>query len=134
MRNIELMRCCGISSSLIIRYVFNFPRFYLHKTESFLPVFKRAEDMGLNRKSNMFLAANWMLSSMSEENWELKLKHFKRLGFFFFEENTMSTFRRTSQVFVVSERKIKEVTEFLIRRKKNRYFFYKKPPGGAHLL
>ena len=76
----------------------------------------------------MFLAANRKLSSMSEENWELKLKHFKRLGFFF-EENTMSTFRRTSQVFVVSERKIKEVTEFLIRRKKIDISFTKSHPA-----
>ena len=52
--------------------------------------------MGFNRKSNMFLAAIRMLSSMSEENWELKLKLLRRLGFS--EEDIMSAFR-TPQVF-----------------------------------
>ncbi|XP_022741864.1 uncharacterized protein LOC111293345 [Durio zibethinus] len=115
MPNIEFMRSCGISSSQIVRYVFSFPRFFLHKPESIEQFVQRADDMGFNRNSTMFLAAIRMLSSMSEENWELKLKLFRSLGFS--EEDIMSTFRRTPQVFAVSERKIKEVTEFLLSRK-----------------
>ncbi|XVF36734.1 hypothetical protein REPUB_Repub19eG0083700 [Reevesia pubescens] len=115
MPNIELLRSCGISSSQIVSYLFSFPRFFLHKPESIKRFIKRADDMGFDRKSNMFLAAIRMLSSMSEENWELKLKLFRRLGFS--EDDIMSTFRKTPQVFSVSERKIKQVTEFLLSRK-----------------
>ncbi|XWS21526.1 hypothetical protein CRYUN_Cryun30bG0061700 [Craigia yunnanensis] len=115
MPNIEFMRNCGISSSQILRYVFSFPIFFLHKPESIKQFVKRADDMGFDRKSNMFLVALRMLSSMSEENWELKLKLFRRLGFS--EDDIMFTFRKTPQVFSVSERKIKEVTEFLLSRK-----------------
>ncbi|XVE55474.1 hypothetical protein DITRI_Ditri03aG0161600 [Diplodiscus trichospermus] len=115
MPNIEFMRSCGISSSQIVKYVFSFPRFFLHKPESIRQFVKRADDMGFDRKSKMFLAAIRMLSSMSEENWELKLKLFRSLGFS--EEKIMSTFRTIPQVFAVSQRKIKEITEFLLSRK-----------------
>ena len=115
MPNIEFMRSCGISSSQILRCMFSFPRFFLRKPESIKQFAKRADDMGFDRKSNMFLVALRMLSSMSEENWELKLKLFRRLGFS--EDDIMFTFRKTPQVFSVSERKIKEVTEFLLSRK-----------------
>ncbi|KAK6257389.1 hypothetical protein QUC31_000848 [Theobroma cacao] len=115
MPNIEFMRSCGISLSQIVRYVFSFPRFFLHKPESIKHFVKRADEMGFNRKSNMFLAAIRTLSSMTEENWELKLKLFRRLGFS--EDDIRSAFRRVPQAFAVSERKIKEVTELLLSRK-----------------
>ncbi|TYI38350.1 hypothetical protein ES332_A02G020500v1 [Gossypium tomentosum] len=97
MPNIEFLRNCGICSSQIVSYFV-----------------ERADALGFDRKSNMFLAAIRMLSSMSEENWELKLKLFRKLGFS--EDDIMSTFRRTPQVFAVSERKIKQVTDFLLNR------------------
>ncbi|KAK8505210.1 hypothetical protein V6N13_026076 [Hibiscus sabdariffa] len=115
MPNIEYLRSCGISSSQIVSYVFSFPRFFLHKPESIKQFIKRADDLGFDRKSNMFLAAIRMFSSMSEENWELKVKLSRKLGFS--EDDILSTFWKTPQVFAVSERKIKEVTDFLLTRK-----------------
>ncbi|KAK8315153.1 hypothetical protein V6Z12_D01G221000 [Gossypium hirsutum] len=114
MPNIEFLRNCGICSSQIVSYVFSFPRFFLFKPESIKQFVERADALGFDRKSNMFLAAIRMLSSMSEENWELKLKLFRKLSFS--EDDIMSTFRRTPQVFAVSERKIKQVTDFLLNR------------------
>ncbi|XP_016681115.2 uncharacterized protein [Gossypium hirsutum] len=114
MPNIEFLRNCGICSSQIVLYVFSFPRFFLLKPESIKQFVERADALGFDRKSNMFLVAIRMLSSMSEENWELKLKLFRKLGFS--EDDIMSTFRRTPQVFAVSERKIKQVTDFLLNR------------------
>lgn len=126
MPNIEFMRSCGISSSQILSYVFSFPRFFLHKPESIKQLVKRADDMGFDRKSNMFMAALRMLSSMSEENWELKLKLFRRLGFS--EDDIMLTFWKTPQVFSVSERKIKEIAEFLLSKKNIDMSFIIKQP------
>ncbi|MFQ6654655.1 hypothetical protein Gotur_025553 [Gossypium turneri] len=74
MPNIEFLKNCGICSSQIVSYVFSFPRFFLLKPESIKQFVERADSLGFDRKSNMFLAAIRMLSSMSEENWELKLK------------------------------------------------------------
>ncbi|TYH04833.1 hypothetical protein ES288_A08G036500v1 [Gossypium darwinii] len=95
--NIEFLRNCGICSSQIVSYVFSFPRFFLLKPESIKQFVERADALGFDRKSNMFLAAIRM-----------------KLGFS--EDDIMSTFRRTPQVFAVSERKIKQVTDFLLNR------------------
>ena len=111
MPNIEFLKGCGISSTQIVKYLFNFPRFFLHKPESILRFVKTVEEMGFDRKSKMFLAAIRTVSSMTRENWELKLKLFQSLGFS--ENDILVVFRRMPQVFSVSERKIKEVTELL---------------------
>ncbi|KAB2045117.1 hypothetical protein E1A91_D01G144500v1 [Gossypium mustelinum] len=103
MPNIELLRNCGICSSQIVSYAFSFPRFFLFKPESIKQFVERADALGFDRKSNMFLAAIRMLSSV-----------FRKLGFS--EDDIMSTFRRTPQVFAVSKRKIKKVTDFLLNR------------------
>ncbi|KAB2035384.1 hypothetical protein ERO13_D04G129242v2, partial [Gossypium hirsutum] len=104
MPNIEFLRNCGICSSQIVSYVFSFPRFFLLKPENIKQFVERADALGFDRNSNMFLAAIRMLSSMT----------FRKLGFS--EDDIMSTFRRTPQVFAVSERKIKQVTDFLLNR------------------
>lgn len=71
--------------------------------------------MGLDRKSKMFLSGIRVVGSMTEENWELKLKLFRRLGFS--EEDILSTFRSRPQVFAVSEKKIMTITKLLLSRK-----------------
>ncbi|XP_059461646.1 uncharacterized protein LOC132190624 [Corylus avellana] len=110
--NIEFMKHCGISSSQIVKYLFNFPRFFLLKPASIRDFVQTVDEMGCNRKSKMFLSAIRTVSSMTEENWELKLKLFRSLGFS--ESDILDVFRRVPQVFAVSERKIKGVTEVLL--------------------
>ena len=110
--NVEFMKGCGVSSSQIVKYMFNFPRFFLHKPESIQDFVKTVEEMGFDRKSKMFLAALRTVSSMTHGNWELKLKLFRSLGFS--ENDILDVFRRVPQVFSISERKIKEVTELLL--------------------
>lgn len=112
MPNIEFMRSCGISSSQIVKYVFSFPRFFLYKPDRIVEYVKRIDEMGFDRNSKMFLTAIRTLSSMTLENWELKLKLFKSLGFS--ENDILVVFRRVPQVFAVSERKIRKVTETLL--------------------
>ncbi|KAK9026424.1 hypothetical protein V6N11_039264 [Hibiscus sabdariffa] len=115
MPNIEYLKSCGISSSKIFSFLFPYSRFFLHKPEAIKQFVKRADAMGADRKSNMFLHAVRTLSSMSEANLEQKLKLFRKLGFS--EDDIKSTFRKTPQVFSVSERKIKEICDFLLIRK-----------------
>lgn len=112
MPNIELMKRCGISSSQIVKYLFNFPRFFLLKTESIQDFVKKVEEMGYDGKSKRFLSAIRTVSSMTEENWELKLNLFRSLGFS--ESDILAVFRRVPQVFALSEGKIKKVTELLL--------------------
>ncbi|XP_041017088.1 uncharacterized protein LOC121259535 [Juglans microcarpa x Juglans regia] len=111
MPNIEFLKRCEISSSQIVTYLFNFPRLFLLKPESIQAFVKKVDGMGFDRKSKMFLCAIRTVSSMSEENWELKLELFRSLGFS--EKDILDVFRRKPQVFAISERKIKEVTGLL---------------------
>ncbi|GMJ02476.1 hypothetical protein like AT5G07900 [Hibiscus trionum] len=115
MPNIEYFRSCGLSSSQIVSYLLSYPRLFLHKPESIKQFVKRADDMGVDSKSNMFIVAIRTLSSMTEGKWEQKLKLFRNLGFS--EDDIMSTFRMIPQVFSVSERKIKEISDLLLTRK-----------------
>ncbi|KAL6317440.1 hypothetical protein AAG906_030193 [Vitis piasezkii] len=110
--NIEFMKSCGISTSQIKKVVFSFPRFLLHKPESIKDSVRRVDEMGCDRKSKMYLHAIRNLSSMTLENWELKLKLFRSLGFS--ENEIVTSFRKAPQVFALSERKIIEGTRFLL--------------------
>lgn len=112
MPNIELLKSCGISLLQIRQLIFSFPRFFLHKTELLRDCVRRVDEMGLSRDSKMFIHGIRAVSSMSSEKWESKLKLFRSLGFT--DEDVLSVFRRTPQIFAISERKIKEVAELLI--------------------
>lgn len=109
--NIEYMKNCGICLSQIIKYLYHFPRLFLKNTETIMDYVRRIDEMGIDRKSKAFLPAIRVLHSMSVENWELKLKLFRSLGFP--ENDILAVFRRVPMVFAVSERKIKKSTEFL---------------------
>lgn len=81
MPNIEFLKSCGVSSSVITKFVFKFPKFFMLKPERIMDFVRRADEMGFDRKSKMFLPAIRVLSSMSMENWGLKLELFGSLGF-----------------------------------------------------
>ncbi|XP_008242513.2 PREDICTED: uncharacterized protein LOC103340836 [Prunus mume] len=73
---------------------------------------KGVDEMGFDRKSKMFLYAIRIMSSMTLETWELKVKLFQSLGFS--ENDILVAFRRAPQVFATSEKKIKEAIETLL--------------------
>ncbi|KAL6274610.1 hypothetical protein ACE6H2_025302 [Prunus campanulata] len=112
MPNIEVLKSLGISSSQIVKYIFLFPRFFLHKQDSIMGFVKRVDEMGFDRKSRMFLYAIRIMSSMTLETWELKVKLFQSLGFS--ENDILVVFRRAPQVFATSEKKIKEAIGMLL--------------------
>ncbi|XP_059631422.1 transcription termination factor MTERF6, chloroplastic/mitochondrial-like [Cornus florida] len=110
--NIEFLKSCGISSSQISRCVYNCPTFFFCKPTRIRENVKRVDEMGFDRNSKMFLEAIRIISSITIENWELKLVLFKSLGFS--EDDILSVFRRAPQLFGLSERKIKETTQLLV--------------------
>ncbi|CAB4318748.1 unnamed protein product [Prunus armeniaca] len=112
MPNVEVLKSLGISSSQIVKYIFLFPRFFLHKQESIKGFVKRVDEMGFDRKSKMFLYAIRIMSSMTLETWELKVKLFQSLGFS--ENDILVAFRRAPQMFATSEKKIEEAIETLL--------------------
>lgn len=110
--NIEYLKGIGICSSQIVRYLFHYPRFFLLKQESISVYVSRVDEMGFDRKSNMYLPAIRVISSMSLERWHLKLNVFRSLGLS--ENDILVLFRRMPIAFAVSTRKVQEVTELLL--------------------
>ncbi|XP_065870725.1 transcription termination factor MTERF8, chloroplastic-like [Euphorbia lathyris] len=108
---IEYLKSCGICSLLIDSYVCRAPLIFLSSQEKLKGLVQRVDEMGVERESRMFFQAIRALGSMSRENWELKLKLFRDLGFS--EQNILYAFRIYPLAFAVSERKIKEVTQLL---------------------
>ncbi|XP_059629819.1 transcription termination factor MTERF15, mitochondrial-like [Cornus florida] len=110
--NIEFLKSCGISASQIAQCMYHFPRIFLHKPTRIREIVKRVDEMGFNRECKTFLHAIRVISSISRENWELKLELFKSLGFS--EDDILSVFRRQPMAFGVSKRKIKEITQLFL--------------------
>ncbi|KAI8550419.1 hypothetical protein RHMOL_Rhmol06G0105000 [Rhododendron molle] len=61
--------------------------------------------MGMNRKSKAFLHGVRTMSSMTIENWELKLELFRRLGFS--EEGIALAFKKSPQAFASRRGKLR---------------------------
>ncbi|KAL2893870.1 ESX secretion system protein EccC [Bienertia sinuspersici] len=71
----------------------------------------RADEMGLNRDSNMYIHGVRVLSSMNLKNWDKKLKAVQKFGFS--EDDILSVFRKTPHVLAISE-ELLEVSELLL--------------------
>ncbi|KAL6578325.1 hypothetical protein OROMI_010653 [Orobanche minor] len=73
---------------------------------------EKADQMGAHGNSKMFIHAVRVVSSMSDESWELKLKAFRDVGFS--EHDILRVFRTTPLVFAVSVEKMKKVKEIVL--------------------
>ncbi|KAL2471622.1 Mitochondrial transcription termination factor family protein [Abeliophyllum distichum] len=110
--NIEIFKSRGVGMEQIIKHISNFPRFLLHSPNDMNKFVKKVDEMGTCRSSKMFIHAVRVVSSMKDENWELELKHFSNLGFS--EDDIFKMFKKAPPVFAVSQRKLKNVKEFLL--------------------
>ncbi|CAN1236314.1 hypothetical protein LINGRAPRIM_LOCUS1671 [Linum grandiflorum] len=100
--NVEYVRSLGLSHEKILRFMSSFPRFFLFKPELVKEFARKVEEMGFDR----------VVSSMSPERWDDKLKLLRELGFS--EEDIVFAFKRQPMAFSTSDRKVKEVVEFLV--------------------
>lgn len=110
--NIELLKSCGINEDRIIRQIFSFPRFCLHKPENMRKFIHKVDELGCDRDSKMYLHAIRTVASMSEDKWRLKMDFFQKLGFS--EKQILSMFHRRPQVFAISCRKIENSVQVLL--------------------
>ncbi|WCJ18934.1 Mitochondrial transcription termination factor family protein [Euphorbia peplus] len=110
--NIDYLKSCGVCPSLIANYVFRAPILFLATQDKLKGFVQRVDEMGVERQSYMFFQAVWVMSRMSRENWELKLQVFRDFGFS--EHDILVAFRKYPPAFIVSERKIKDVTQLLL--------------------
>ncbi|KAL3838263.1 hypothetical protein ACJIZ3_022854 [Penstemon smallii] len=110
--NVKFLENCGIQMDQIIKVIYSYPRFLVHKPEIIRKCVVKADEMGVNRSSRMFIYAVRVVSSMNEESWELKLQTFRDMGFS--EYDILRVFRTSPVVFGVSEKKLKKVKEVLL--------------------
>ncbi|KAL0352364.1 UNVERIFIED_CONTAM: hypothetical protein Scaly_1625100 [Sesamum calycinum] len=110
--NVEFLKSCGIPFEQIVKLIPTFPRFFLLKPKLMRKSVEKADEMGVDRSSGMFIYAARVVSSMSDETWELKLKAFRDLGFA--EDDILKAFRTAPMVFSVSTKKLKKITEVLL--------------------
>ncbi|KAL7085553.1 hypothetical protein ACP275_14G287800 [Erythranthe tilingii] len=110
--NMNFLISCGIPTEKIIWLMYYFPRFLLQKSENMEKFVARADQLGANRSSKMFVHSVRAVSSMNNDTWEHKMKAFRDLGFS--EEGILRLFRVEPLLFCISEEKIRKLERFLL--------------------
>ncbi|KAL7154710.1 hypothetical protein ABFS83_03G019700 [Erythranthe nasuta] len=110
--NFEFLESVGIPRDRILLLLHNYPRTFLLKPETIRRSVYKAEEMGVDRNSKVFIYAVRALSSMSNDAWELKLQGFRDIGFS--ESDILEIFMKAPSSFVASMVKIKKITEVIL--------------------
>ncbi|KAI3460019.1 hypothetical protein Pfo_016682 [Paulownia fortunei] len=110
--NVEFLKSCGIPLEHILILLYTCPRCLLHKPEMMRNCVGKVDKLGADRSSKMFIHAVRVVSSMTNENWELKLQAFRDSGFS--ESDIVTMLRNAPQVFAGSAEKMRRIRELLL--------------------
>ncbi|KAL0368814.1 UNVERIFIED_CONTAM: hypothetical protein Scaly_1100300 [Sesamum calycinum] len=110
--NIKLLHNYGIPMKKINWLMRYFPRFILQNPKTMKKLVEKADRLGADRSSKMFIHAVLIVSSLSNETLELKKKTFRDLGFS--EDDILRVFRTQPHVFATSEEKIRKIKEVVL--------------------
>ncbi|XP_051139413.1 uncharacterized protein LOC127257130 isoform X2 [Andrographis paniculata] len=110
--NIELLKCYGVPMERIIKLMYTFPRCMMLNLKIFKKAVEKAEEMGADRKSQMFIYTVQSVSQMSGKTMELKLQAFRNFGFS--ESDILATVQKAPSLFSSSVDRLKRTIEFLL--------------------
>ncbi|XP_051139987.1 uncharacterized protein LOC127257560 [Andrographis paniculata] len=110
--NIEILKSCGVPMERIIKLMYTYPRCMMLKPERFRMSVERAEEMGANRNSKMFIYALRVVSQMSAKTLELKLQGLRDCGFT--ESEITAIFQKAPSVFCLSVDGVKRTKDFVL--------------------
>ncbi|XP_051150250.1 transcription termination factor MTERF5, chloroplastic-like [Andrographis paniculata] len=110
--NIELLKSYGVPMERIIKFMCTFPRTLMYNPENFMKSVEKAEEMGADRKSHMFIYSVRAVSQMSCKTLELKLQALRQFGFS--ESDIRATFQKSPYVFSSSVDRLKKTKDFLL--------------------
>ncbi|KAL0392335.1 UNVERIFIED_CONTAM: hypothetical protein Sradi_2456300 [Sesamum radiatum] len=110
--NIKLLHNYGIPMKKINWLMRYFPRFILQNPKTMKKLVEKADRLGADRSSKMFIHAVLIVSSLSNKTLELKKKTFRDLGFS--EDDILRVFRTQPHVFATSEEKIRKIKEVVL--------------------
>lgn len=110
--NVEFLMNCGVPLDKVISTLRPKPRFMLSKQENMKKYVDKADAMGFSRSARSFIWAVKVIGSHSHENWEMKLRAFREVGFS--DDDIARAFRSHPIVFAFSEKRIKESVEVIV--------------------
>ncbi|KAL4197502.1 hypothetical protein AMTRI_Chr04g188570 [Amborella trichopoda] len=106
------MQSCGISLSQIAKLIMNFPRVLVLNPDLVKSVILRVDELGFSRDASLYVHAIGVMSSLTKEKWEEKIKLFQSFGLS--EKDVITAFKRAPHVLLVSEEKIRCAMEFYL--------------------
>ncbi|XP_011620832.1 uncharacterized protein LOC18427339 isoform X2 [Amborella trichopoda] len=106
------MQSCGITLSQIAKLIMNFPRVLLLNPDWVKSVIQRVDELGFSRDASLYVHAIGVMSSLTKEKWEEKIKLFQSFGWS--EKDVITAFKRAPHVLLVSEEKIRCAMEFYL--------------------
>ncbi|KAL7154704.1 hypothetical protein ABFS83_03G019100 [Erythranthe nasuta] len=110
--NFDFLKSFGIPTERLLLILHCYPSFFLLKPDILKRSVEKVEEMGIDRRSKVFIYAVRSIASLSNESWELKLQGFRDLGFS--ENEILAMFVKAPSAFCVSMVKIKKVKEVLL--------------------
>eukprot|EP00253_Pinus_taeda_P012878 PITA_12878 len=111
--SILLIQKLGVEGETLSKLLARQPRLLSYSPERVIESFKLAEHLGLNKGSKMFVAAMRSILGVSKENAESKLQCLSSVGFS--QKQASEIFKRCPFLFALSEEKVKNRLDFLVK-------------------
>ncbi|WOL08662.1 hypothetical protein Cni_G17415 [Canna indica] len=111
--NLEFLRDgCGISEERLSLVVRKNPNFIVRKLDSLHALVSRSDELGMDRKSKMFLWTLYCLHGLKKEGFDAKCKLMMRLGW---SQSDLSTaVRKAPNIFRISKVELQKKMDFLV--------------------
>ncbi|XP_051139372.1 uncharacterized protein LOC127257105 isoform X2 [Andrographis paniculata] len=110
--NIQILKSFGIPMDCIIKFLCTYPRCFLLKSEIFRKSVEKAEEMGVNRNSGMFILAVRCLAQISSNVLELKLQGLRNCGIA--ESDILVLFQKAPYVIIMSVDNVRRTKDFIL--------------------
>lgn len=114
LQNIELLQKVGVPEDQILKFVTGYGQVTGKQHDKFRDAVRKARDMGFDLSSYGFRRAVSCLCLISDQNWEAKCQIYRSFGFS--DDEIVSMFKKLPAVVAYSEKRIREVLEFYVKK------------------
>ncbi|KAF6161499.1 hypothetical protein GIB67_009378 [Kingdonia uniflora] len=112
--NISILRTYGVLDRNISSLMNNQLSALMLNSDRFEISILKAKKLGFNPKSGKFICAVRVMTNLSESNWEQKMEAYKSFGLS--DEEFLSAFKLNPLFMESSEKKIRELMDFFVRK------------------
>ncbi|EHA8588930.1 transcription termination factor MTERF2, chloroplastic [Cocos nucifera] len=114
--NLQTLRDHGVPALKIVMLVTRYPRVLMKKPDRFTETVKLLKEMGLKPTLTKFVLAINVMLGLTTATWERKLAVYRSLGWS--EKETLMAFTRHPYCMLSSDKKIRKVMEFIVKKMK----------------